>query len=312
MPLDPNTAEALSDAGIAVQIDAPLARRTWWRAGGAADALLDVPDLDTLQAVRRITTETGCPLFVLGNASNLLISDAGVRGVVLRLTGDLAKVEALPDDQLLIVGGGAKLVVLTSRMLRNGWTGLEWMAGIPGTVGGAVKMNAGTSLGEAVDSLLDVGLVTAAGTYETLPAEALGLSYRTSHLPDGSIVAHARFRMGPTDPDTIAASAETIQHHLDRRRATQPIDQPSCGSTFRNPPGDHAGRLIEAAGLKGFRIGDAQVSQKHANFLVNLGGATATDIRRLVEHVQQAVEAQSGVRLVREVHYAGDWSGYDS
>ncbi len=312
MPLPRPTVDALSQAQIAVSIDAPLVRRTWWRAGGPADGLVDAADLETLQAVRRIATETGCPLFVLGNASNLLISDAGVRGLVVRLTGDLARIEALPEDHLLIAGGGAKLVVLTSRMLRNGWTGLEWMAGIPGTVGGAVKMNAGTTLGEAVDSLVDIGLVTAQGAYETLPAESLGLAYRTSHLPEGSIVAHARFRMGATTPEAIEASAAAIQHHLDRRKATQPIDQPSCGSTFRNPPGDHAGRLIEAAGLKGFTVGKAQVSEKHANFVVNTGGATASDIRRLVEHVQRAVEAQSGVTLVREVHFAGDWSGWDA
>ncbi|MEZ4317662.1 MAG: UDP-N-acetylmuramate dehydrogenase [Myxococcota bacterium] len=305
MALPEPTLRALASAPIDVQIDAPLMKRTWWRAGGPADALVQADDLETLRTVRRIATETGCPLFVLGNASNLLVSDAGVRGLVVRLGGELAQVE--PLEGALRLGGGLKLVVLVGRMIKHGWTGLELFAGIPGTVGGAVRMNAGTSLGEVVDALIDVDLVLADGSLATLPAADLRMSYRTAWLPDHSIVAKARFRLTDADPDTSRA---LIEHHLERRKATQPIDQPSCGSTFRNPDGDHAGRLIEAAGLKGFSIGGAMVSPKHANFIVNTGGATAADIRRVIELVQRTVHEQLGVELVREVHFAGDWSGW--
>jgi UDP-N-acetylmuramate dehydrogenase len=296
--------EVLEAHGKVVR-DAPLVKRTWWRAGGPADRLVDVGSLADLVAIRRAATEADVPLFVLGNASNLLISDRGIRGVVVRLVKGLAGCTV--DTGILTVGAGLKLVVLTSRMLKHGWTGVEFVAGIPGTVGGAVRMNAGTTLGEVVDRLIDVEVVLRDGAVRTLPVDALGMAYRTCHLPDGAIVASARFQLTDADP---AASRASVEHHLERRKATQPIDQPSCGSTFRNPPGDSAGRLIEAAGLKGFAIGAARVSPKHANFIVNEGGATAADIRRVVEHVRRTVAEVHGVALHQEVHYAGDWSGW--
>ncbi|MCB9673924.1 MAG: UDP-N-acetylmuramate dehydrogenase [Alphaproteobacteria bacterium] len=315
MTLPEATLEALDDAGVAVQLDAPLVKRTWWRVGGTADALVQADDLRTACLVRRIATETGCPLFVLGNASNLLVADAGIRGIVVRLGGSLAQIEEEPatepriyaGPEALVLGAGLKLTVLVGRMLKNGWTGLELFAGIPGTVGGAVRMNAGTSLGEVVDALVDVEIVQPDGSLALLEAEALAMAYRTAVLPPDTIVVSARFRLTDADPE---ASRHHIEAHLERRKATQPIDQPSCGSTFRNPDGDHAGRLIEAAGLKGFTIGGAQVSEKHANFIVNTGDATATDIRAVIEHVQDAVASRFGVQLVREVHFAGDWSGW--
>jgi len=306
MSLPQDTLLALQHAGVDVQLDAPLLKRTWWRAGGPTDGLVQCADLPTLQAVRRIATQTGCPLFVLGNASNLLISDAGVRGLVVRLGHDLAKIK--PIEGALVLGGGVKMVVLVGRMLRYKWTGLEFMAGIPGTVGGAVRMNAGTGLGEVVDALVEVQLVLADGQLQVQSADSLRMSYRTAHLPEQSIVAAATFRLTDEDPEQSRAR---IEAHLKRRKATQPVDQPSCGSTFRNPPGQHAGQLIESAGLKGFQIGGARVSPIHANFIVNTGGATAADIRRVIEHVQRTVLEQSGVELQREVHYAGDWSGWE-
>ena len=306
MSLPQDTLLALQEAGVEVQLDAPLLKRTWWRAGGPADGLVQCPDLPTLQAVRRIATHTGCPLFVLGNASNLLISDAGVRGLVIRLSHDLAQIQPTPGA--LKLGGGVKMVVLIGRMLRHQWTGLEFMAGIPGTIGGAVRMNAGTGMGEVVDALIEVQLVLADGQLQVQSASSLDMSYRTAHLPTGSIVATATFRLTEEDP---AESRARIDAHLARRRATQPVDQPSCGSTFRNPPGHHAGQLVEAAGLKGFQIGGALVSPLHANFIVNTGEATAADIRQVIEHVQRTVLEQTGVPLQREVHFAGDWSGWE-
>lgn len=307
MSIDPVVLASLEQSGLKVLPDAPLVKRTWWRAGGPADALVQCSDLGQLVALQRLAEERGLPVFVLGNASNLLVADRGIRGIVVRLTKALA--DCSVADRVLVAGGGLKLTVLVSRMLKHGWTGLELFAGIPGTVGGAVRMNAGTTLGEVVDALLDVDVVLPGGEVRTLSVDELAMRYRSSRLPDGAIVASARFRLTGADPE---ASRAAIEHHLERRKATQPVDQPSCGSTFRNPPGDHAGRLIEAAGLKGFAIGAARVSPKHANFIVNEGGATAADIRRVVEHVQRTVRERFGVDLVREVHFVGDWSGWDA
>lgn len=308
MPLAETTAAALRAAGLDVAEDVPLAKRTWWRVGGPADALVTVSSIEQLQAAQRIAAETDTPVFVLGNASNLLVSDRGIRGMVLALDDQLA--DLVPDQgapPVLSAGAGLKLTVLLARAKKNGWTGLECFAGIPGTVGGAVRMNAGSALGETKDALLDVDVVLRGGELAKLGQDELRMSYRTTHLPDGAIVARARLRTTGADP---IASDERVKAFLDKRKATQPLDLPSCGSTFRNPPGDFAGRLVESSGLKGFTIGGAQVSEKHANFVVNLGSATAGDIRRVIEHVERTVHERAGVELEREVHYAGDWSGW--
>lgn len=311
MPLPPATAAALAAEGLRFQEDAPLARRTWWQVGGPADGFVKAGDIRELQAIVRAATTSGCPLFVLGNGTNLLMSDRGIRGLVVQLSRELTQAQALPGDDppVVQVGAGAKLVPLLNKAMRNGWTGLEVFAGIPGTVGGAVRMNAGARLGETRDALLEVDVVLPDGTLQTLSAADLRMAYRTTHLPEGCVVARARFRTTGGDVDAMRAH---VREHLEHRATTQPLDQPSCGSTFRNPPGDHAGRLIEAAGLKGLRIGDAQISPKHANFIVNLGNARADDVRRLIEHVQRTVLERFGVRLEREVHLAGDWSHWEA
>lgn len=306
MPLPPATAKALDRIGIAWEADAPLAKRTYWRAGGPADALIRARTVADLQAVQRAASETETAVTVLGNASNLLVADAGIRGIVVQLDGDLAQAEATDDSPAPAIraGGGLKLVVLLARARKAGWTGLGCFAGIPGTVGGAIRMNAGSTLGETEATLLDVDVVLRSGERATLPRDELRMSYRTCHLPEGAIVASARLR---TTGEDAEASEAHIRTFLDRRKATQPLDLPSCGSTFRNPPGDHAGRLVEAAGLKGFTIGRAQVSEKHANFVVNLGEASAADIRAVVDHMQATVRERFGVDLEREVHFVGDW-----
>jgi UDP-N-acetylmuramate dehydrogenase len=294
-------------AGLSPQRDAPLAPRTWWQIGGPAEILVKAGTVAEVQAVARAAAAHGAPVFVLGNGTNLLVSDRGIPGIVLQLHRDLATAEADDDGPTprIVAGAGTKLVVLLKKALRHGWTGLEVFAGIPGTVGGAVRMNAGARLGETARVLESVDLVLPDGSLRTVPAEDLGLAYRTAILPAGSIIVRATLRVLPGDPTEMRAHVDA---HLAHRAATQPLDQPSCGSTFRNPPGDHAGRLIEAAGLKGHRIGDIQVSEKHANFLVNLGGATADDVRRLIEHIEATVHDRFGVALQREVHLAGDWS----
>jgi UDP-N-acetylmuramate dehydrogenase len=309
MPLPPETAARLHHAGLDVTQDAPLARRTWWQVGGPADGFLRVGEVAELATAVRTCHDTGCPLFVLGNGTNLLISDRGIRGLVVQLGRDLATAEAEseegPRPPIIVAGGGTKLVALVQKALRKGWTGLEVFAGIPGTVGGAVRMNAGARLGETRDVLIDALVVLPDGSSTVISAADLHMAYRTCHLPPGAIVASARFATTAADPEGMRAS---VQHHLEQRAATQPLDLPSCGSTFRNPPGDHAGRLIEAAGLKGFRLGDAQVSTKHANFIVNLGAATADQLLDVLEHVERTVFDRFGVALHREVHLAGDWS----
>ncbi len=304
MPLADKYAAALRSAGVAFAEDVPLARKTWWRVGGPADAWAEIGALAELQAVQRVADDHGLPVFVMGNASNLLVSDRGIRGLVVRLTGDLAGVDAAGDPPILALGGGVKLVSLLGRAQREGWTGLEALAGVPGTIGGAVRMNAGTRLGEVKDALVSVGVVRPGGEVDELPLAALEMSYRTCRLPERSIVWTASLRTTGADP---AASRELVAEHLAYRARTQPVDVPTCGSTFRNPPGDSAGRLLEAAGLKGFRIGAVEVSPKHANFVVNLGGATADDLWRVIGEMRRRVRDASGIDLEVEVHRAGEW-----
>lgn len=301
MPAQAAIVNALAATGARVAVDAPMDKRTTWRTGGPADLLVTASTVDQLAGVQRAAHAAGLPVVPVGAGSNLLVADAGVRGIVVQLDGALA--DTAVEDDRLVAGAGLRLVVLLARAAKAGWPGLEALAGIPGTVGGAIRMNAGTSLGEIADRLVDVDVVHADGRVERLPATALGLRYRHSDLPPGAIVARARLRL---DGDA-AASAARAAEFLAKRKASQPLDLPSCGSTFTNPPGDAAGRLIDAAGLKGATIGGAQVSPKHANFLVNLGGATSADLAALVCHVQDVVEARFGVRLVPEFQAIGDW-----
>ena len=305
MPLPRSTLAAL--APRAVRDDEPLLKRTWWRVGGPADGSIDVATTGELQQVVRAAHATGCPLTVLGNASNVLVADLGVRGLVVRLVGGLADVRDVGGGQLEL-GGGLKLVGFIRKAPAAGWTGLEMLAGVPGTVGGAVAMNAGTRLGEIGDVLVSVGLVLPDGSLRIVPAEELDIRYRHGGLPEGAVVAWARVRYGHVNPQE---SQRLIDEHLAYRAATQPIDVPTCGSTFRNPPQRSAGQLIEASGLKGFRIGEAQVSLKHANFIENRGGASAKDIRRLIGHIQQQVWVAHRVLLEPEVQFVGDWSDWD-
>lgn len=304
MPLPTEVARGLDEHGIVWRPDEPLHKKTWWRVGGSADAWIEVGEPDTLDAILAVARATGTPLFVMGNASNLLVSDRGIRGIVVRLGGAIAGADDAEDGTVRL-GGGLKLVALVKRAERAGWTGLELFAGIPGTIGGAIRMNAGTALGEVSDRLVDVELWMPDGTVRTQTRAQLGMSYRHGGLPEGAIVRSARFSLTGGDP---AHSRALVEEHLAYRAKTQPIDVPTCGSTFRNPPGSHAGKLIEQCGLKGHTIGGAQVSPKHANFLVNTGTATATDLRRLIEHVAEIVRRETGIPLETEVHLAGDWS----
>lgn len=279
----------------------PLARHGYWRVGGPIDRLVVV---ETAEELARVHAEGD--LLVLGNGSNLLAPDAGIRGTVVRLGGDFRAGEILREDGdavLFRAGAGLLNAVLLTRLAKLGLGGAGALAGVPGTVGGAVAMNAGTALGEIADVLVEVeGL--AHGGPVTLPRAALPMAYRDGGLPPGFVVGAAVLRLSRAGFEEEQAR---IAHHLARRKATQPLDLPSCGSVFRNPPGDYAGRLIELVGLKGFRAGGAQISEKHANFIVNVGDATASDVMTCIRTAWTRVREETGTTLVPEVHVVGEW-----
>lgn len=284
--------------GAVVLPGVQLARHTWWRVGGCAEWWVEVHDTPQLQAVQA----SGLPITVLGNGSNVLVSDAGVPGVVLRLEGKLAGL--VVDGTEASAGAGLKLVVLLARLDALDLAGAEAFAGVPGTVGGAVVMNAGTTLGDASDVVTSVTVVERGGAAVQLAAASLAFGYRTARLPPGAVVASATLAL---TRDQVHERRERRRLLLARRKATQPLHLPSCGSTFTNPPGTAAGWLIDQAGLKGLRRGAAEVSHQHANFLVNTGGATAEDLRWLIATVRQRVRDHSGVWLLPEVHLVGTW-----
>lgn len=242
------------------------------------------------------------PLLVVGGGFNLLVRDGGVRGVVARLAG--LRGLSLGADGQLHAEAGASHSAVTRFAAEQGRAGLEFAVGIPGTVGGWIAMNAGTREREMKDVVTSVELFDpAAGRAVTRARGELRFHYRRTELPPGGVVLAASFATTADDPDAIR---ERQRRLMAQRRATQPVDQPSCGSVFVNPPGDFAGRLIEAAGLKGARVGGAMISELHANFIVNLGGASAADVLALIEKARAAVQARSHVALQTEVHVVGE------
>lgn len=281
--------------------DAPLAARTTIRVGGPADLLVRPADPDALAELLRAVRELGVPLHVLGGGANTLVADAGVRGVVLRLPPSLAPEDARGDTLLLCAGQPTSRLWVRAHAL--GFVGMEFVAGIPGTLGGALAMNAGTRIGEMKDVVRRVELATADGA-GFLDARELGFAYRTSRLPPGAVATRIEFALRPGD---VAESERVMQEDRDRRRRTQPLDKPSFGSTFRNPAGEYAGRLVEAVGLKGHRIGGAMWSDVHANFVVNVGGARASDVLGLVNLARYRVKERFGIVLETEVRLLGEF-----
>jgi UDP-N-acetylmuramate dehydrogenase len=283
-----------------LRLDEPMSRHTSWRAGGPADVFFipaSIEDLATfLQELDRDT-----PIFWHGVGSNLLVRDGGIRGVVISATKMLRGLERV-DSFLVRAGAGLPCTQLARQCIRWGLGPSEFFAGIPGTVGGALAMNAGAHGGETWERVESVRTIDRAGEiHERAPAEyTVGYRSVTGPANEWFIAATLRF-----DPE-VTPSVETMKAMLERRQTTQPLGLPSCGSVFRNPPGDFSARLIEAAGLKGYRIGGAEVSEKHANFIINHDEATATDIEELIEHVRQTVRDEHGVELVHEVRIVGE------
>lgn len=283
--------------------DEPMSRHTSWRAGGKADLFFIPSSVEDLQAFLR-ELDAATPIFWLGVGSNLLVRDGGIRGVVISATSILKGLERI-DTYLVRAGSGVPCTQLARQCIRWGLGPSEFFAGIPGTVGGALTMNAGAHGGETWERVESVRTIDRAGEiHQRAPAE-YSVGYRSVTGPANEWFLEATFRFEPG----VTASMDAMKAMLERRKATQPLGLPSCGSVFRNPPGDHAARLIEAAGLKGFRIGGAEVSPKHANFIINTGDATATDIEELIEHVRQTVLEQHGVELKHEVRIVGEVAG---
>jgi UDP-N-acetylmuramate dehydrogenase len=282
--------------------DEPLAPRTSIRVGGPADLLVrpaDVADVvATLAAARRL----GVPVTLLGGGANVLVADRGVRGVVLKLPPELSSEQVAGAE--LSLPAGAPIARLPARGHELGLVGAEFLAGIPGTLGGAAVMNAGTRAGELGDVLVRVELATADGVGQ-LERTELGLGYRRSALPPGAVVTRVTCALRPGD---VAASRAVMDADVAARRRTQPLSQPSFGSTFWNPPGRYAGQLIEQVGLKGHRVGNAMWSDVHANFLVNLGGATAADVLALMRLARHLVKERAGIELHAEVKLLGEFT----
>jgi len=281
-----------------VQAGAALAPVTWFRVGGPAEWLVrpaDADDLVTLLAGLGADT----PLMVLGAASNLIVRDGGLPGVVIRLGGAFGGITVEPDG--LIAGAAALDAVVAQHAAQAGLGGLEFLSGIPGSIGGAVAMNAG-AYGAEVKDVLDWAEVATVEGIRRLPAAALAFAYRHATLPPCAVVTRARFRAAPGDAVTIAAKLAEIRA---LREATQPVRARTGGSTFKNPPGAKAWELIDAAGCRGLTQGAAQVSEKHCNFLLNTGGATAAEIEALGETVRARVLAQSGIALEWEIRRIG-------
>jgi UDP-N-acetylmuramate dehydrogenase len=304
----PGTGPAGTLDAIAAGLDglgtrhAPLGARTTYRVGGDAGVLVEARRVEDLVALHHVLASVGAPVpvLVLGEGSNLLVADAGFPGVVVRLGAGFDTVAVGPTT--VRAGGGAKLPVVARRCAAAGRHGMEWAVGVPGSVGGALKMNAGGHGADVAAVLVRFGtfdLLT--GTEEEREPAALALGYRTSSLPDTSVVVWAEFSVH--DGDRVAAQ-QAVSDIVRWRREHQP-GGPNAGSVFVNPPGDSAGRLVEEAGLKGLRMGTAQVSPKHANFIQADPGGSADDVRRLVEHVRAEVARHSGVTLHPEVRMVG-------
>jgi UDP-N-acetylmuramate dehydrogenase len=284
-----------------VHFNCPVGPYTTFRVGGRAEALCAVKDLLQLKALLSFLTKESVPFLVVGKGSNLLVRDGGLKGIALLLKGELEGVEE--KEGTIHAGGGLGLSELVRFSHKKGLAGLEFLAGIPGTVGGAVAMNAGAWGKSTGDAVTAVEILTGTGERITKSSAELRFGYRKAVLPAGSVVVKARFKGTPDSPEAVG---ERIRDYLERRKANQPLEYPSAGSVFKNPPDDYAGRLIENAGLKGKRIGGAMISDKHANVIVNVGGASAQDVLALMETARQRVREQTGIDLEPEIKVVGE------
>ncbi len=292
--------KTLPDVRGKLKADAPLAPLVWFKSGGKAEILFEPADRDDLVGYLK-GLDPDAPVMALGLGSNMIVRDGGVPGVTVRLGKAFAKIERL-DEVTLQCGGGASGILVSSTARDAGIAGLEFLRGIPGTVGGFVRMNGGAYGREVQDILLSCTLVMKDGTVEEWPAERLGYTYRHSELPEGAIVVEAVFRGIRGDPVMIGTEMDRIAR---AREESQPLRSRTGGSTFKNPPGHKAWALVDAAGCRGLRQGDAQVSEKHCNFLLNLGNASSADIEELGEEVRRRVQDKTNITLEWEIQRIG-------
>lgn len=294
-----NLIEQLQKAGIPLAKKEPMTRRTTFGIGGPA-LLLRPRSRAELQAAMTLCREAGEEPFILGRGSNLLVSDSGISRPVIRLDGDFTAITR--EGNTLRCGAGASLIAVCRAAAENSLSGIEWGYGIPGSLGGGVYMNAGAYGGEMKDILTEVTFLDEAGEYRTLPAAELSLSYRHSIFEDrpGTVIVGAVLTLTPGDPAAIRAAMED---YMSRRREKQPLEYGSAGSTFKRPVGNYASALVDQCGLKGLSVGGAEVSRKHAGFIINRGGATAADVRELIAEVQRIVREKTGYTLECEIKY---------
>lgn len=294
--------------------DEPMKKHTTFRIGGPADYYAE-PDMSQISKLIEMAKAYDMPVTVIGNGSNLLVGDKGIRGLVIGIGKGLSEIEvteavaqqstAQDNGHIITAGAGAILAAVAAKAAEASLSGLEFASGIPGSVGGAVVMNAGAYGGEIKDVLIDATVLTAEGELKTVTRDALDLSYRHSIVPEkGYIVLSARFRLIPKPKDEIKSYMAELRT---KRVEKQPLEYPSAGSTFKRPEGYFAGKLIMDAGLRGYSVGDAQVSQKHCGFVVNKGEATAADVLTLIKDVQETVLKQFGVKLEPEVKMIGEF-----
>lgn len=294
-----NLIEQLQKAGIPLAEQEPMTRRTTFGIGGPA-LLLRPRSRTELQAAMTLCREAGEEPFILGRGSNLLVSDSGISRPVIQLDGDFTAITR--EGNTLRCGAGASLIAVCRAAAENSLSGIEWGYGIPGSLGGGVYMNAGAYGGELRDVLTEVTFLDEAGEYRTLPAAELSLSYRHSIFEDrpGTVIVGAVLTLTPGDPAAIRAAMED---YMSRRREKQPLEYGSAGSTFKRPVGNYASALVDQCGLKGLSVGGAEVSRKHAGFIINRGGATAADVRELIAEVQRIVREKTGYTLECEIKY---------
>ncbi len=294
-----NLIEQLQKAGIPLAEQEPMTRRTTFGIGGPA-LLLRPRSRAELQAAMTLCREAGEEPFILGRGSNLLVSDSGISRPVIQLDGDFTAITR--EGNTLRCGAGASLIAVCRAAAENSLSGIEWGYGIPGSLGGGVYMNAGAYGGELRDVLTEVTFLDEAGEYRTLPAAELSLSYRHSIFEErpGTVIVGAVLTLTPGDPAAIRAAMED---YMSRRREKQPLEYGSAGSTFKRPVGNYASALVDQCGLKGLSVGGAEVSRKHAGFIINRGGATAADVQELIAEVQRIVREKTGYTLECEIKY---------
>lgn len=297
-----NIKQLAIDKGCEVKENEPMSRYTTFKIGGAAQMLVSVPNISALKAILKLCDKEQIPVFLLGKGSNLLVSDKGIEGVVIRLEGDFKRITLVEDDTVYC-GAGVSLARLCRFALDNGLSGLEFAWGIPGSAGGAAYMNAGAYGGEMKDVLISCNHVTKSGEFGALSGDELKLSYRRSaYTENSSIITGISVRL---HKDSKAEINRRMDDYMQRRKDKQPLEYPSAGSVFKRPEGYFAGALIQDSGLKGVAVGGAMVSPKHAGFIINTGDARCSDVLSLIEHIKKTVNDKFGVELECEVKPVG-------